>query len=59
MDRSTFRKLESAQVTCAHNIKPPNKKFLQKKIFANYFLNFGQNLAQVKTIWPWWTNPIS
>ena len=59
MDRSTFCKLDSVQVTCAHNINPPNKKFSRKKIFANYFFNFGQNLAQVKTIWPWWTKPIS
>ena len=59
MDRSTFRKLESVQGTCAHNIKPPNKNFLRKKIFYNYFFSFGENLAQVKTIWAWWTNPIS
>ena len=59
MDRSTFCKLDSVQVTFAHNINPPNKQISRKEIFANYFCNFGQNLAQVKTIWPWWTKPIS
>ena len=59
LDQSKFRKLDSVLDTFANNPGYQAKKIFRKKIFFKSLFNFGQKLAQVKTILAWWTNPIS